>query len=369
MRRYSAEQGTGARVTLSGGEGGQLGSVGGHSRHARIGSIGMAERVSLPAGPGRRPLHPGSSRIRVESRLEGRGWRGRPRRPRGIRSDPMSSPDDRIAHLPADRRPRHVGIIMDGNGRWARERGLPRERGHEKGADAVREVVRAARRIGIEALTLFAFSSQNWDRPPEEVFHLMELLRRYLFEERGEILDNDIRLTTVGDTERLPGFVREPLKELMAASAENQGMVLCLALSYGGRETITRAARRLAREVAAGKLDPEAVDVDTFASYLPSSSLPSLDLLVRTSGEHRISNFFLWESAYAELHFSPTMWPEFAREDLVRALEDYASRERRFGQTSAQVESAGASTPDEGEADADAEGGDDALTSPAREGA
>jgi undecaprenyl diphosphate synthase len=229
--------------------------------------------------------------------------------------------------------PRHVGIIMDGNGRWARQKGLPREVGHEHGADAVRRVVRAARALDIEALTLFAFSSQNWDRPPQEVFHLMQLLNRYLVEERAEILDNGIKLMTVGDTARLPSYVREPMQELIAASAHNTSMTLCLALSYGGREMITEAARRLCRQVAAGLLRPEDVDAKAFEGQLDSSRfLPPLDLLVRTSGEHRISNFFLWEVAYAELFFSEVMWPDFAREHLLVALQDYSGRERRFGQ-------------------------------------
>jgi undecaprenyl diphosphate synthase len=234
--------------------------------------------------------------------------------------------------------PQHVGIIMDGNGRWARSRGLRREEGHEKGADSVRTVVRAARKLGVRALTLFAFSSQNWDRPPEEVFHLMELLRRYLIQERAEILDNGIRLVTVGNTERLPHHVRAPLLELMSASAANTDMLLCLALSYGGRETIARAAQAMCKAAVAGDLDPDDIDAACFESFLESSKmLPPLDLLVRTSGEHRISNFFLWETAYAELHFTEKMWPEFGRDDLVAALEDYASRERRFGMTSDQV--------------------------------
>jgi undecaprenyl diphosphate synthase len=242
------------------------------------------------------------------------------------------------APIDAARLPRHVGIIMDGNGRWARARGLPREEGHERGADSVRTVVRAARQIGIEALTLFAFSSQNWDRPPEEVFHLMELLRRYLVQERGEILDNGIRLVTVGEPERLPSIVRTPLVELMAASAQNRDMMLCLALSYGGREMIAKAARELCRKVAAGDLDPDDVDQDTLEAHLDSARLlPPLDLLIRTSGEHRISNFFLWETAYAELHFTEKLWPEFGREDLTAALVDFAGRERRFGQTPEQV--------------------------------
>ncbi len=236
--------------------------------------------------------------------------------------------------------PEHVGIIMDGNGRWANERGLAREAGHERGADAVRTVVRAARKLDLKALTLFAFSSQNWDRPPEEVFHLMQLLRRYLEEERAEILDNGIRLVTVGETERLPGFVREPLLELMEASSQNKGMVLCLALSYGGREAITHAARELARAVREGQIDPEDISEETLESHLQSAQiLPPLDLLIRTSGEHRVSNFFLWEVAYAELHFTERMWPEFDREDLMQALTDYGSRERRFGLTSGQLQS------------------------------
>lgn len=238
--------------------------------------------------------------------------------------------------------PRHVGIIMDGNGRWARERGLRREEGHSKGADSVREIVRASRRIGLEALTLFAFSSQNWDRPPREVFHLMHLLRRYLIEERSEILDNDIRLVTVGDIERLPGIVLRPLNELVRASANNRGMTLCLALSYGGREMIANAAKQLARAVARGEVDPEDVDVELLGSYLPSSTLlPQLDLLVRTSGERRVSNFFLWEVAYAELYFSPVMWPDFGESDLWTALREYGKRERRFGLTSEQVAGVG----------------------------
>ncbi len=249
------------------------------------------------------------------------------------RDDTMSEPASSMGPLP-----RHVGIIMDGNGRWARAHGLPREEGHAKGADSVRTVVRAARKLGIGALTLFAFSSQNWDRPPEEVFHLMQLLRRYLIQERSEILDNGIRLTTVGDTEKLPAYVRTPLVELMAASADNDEMVLCLALSYGGREMIAKAAAAMCRAAVAGTLDPSSIDPGVFGSYLESSSLlPPMDLLIRTSGERRISNFFLWEIAYAELHFTEKLWPEFERADLEDALRDFAGRERRFGLTSDQV--------------------------------
>ncbi len=233
--------------------------------------------------------------------------------------------------------PRHVGIIMDGNGRWAQLHGHPRLEGHRAGADSVRDITRAARELGIEALTLFAFSSQNWSRPVEEVTGLMGLLRDYLVGERSEILDNQIRLEGIGDVERLPPMVKEPLDELRAASAHNTGMVLTLALSYGGRESIVRAVRSVATDVAAGKLAPGDIDVERFASYLPTCRLPAVDLLIRTSGEQRISNFMLWELAYAELVFVDVLWPEFRREHLTQCLDAFGNRERRFGLTSAQL--------------------------------
>ena len=238
---------------------------------------------------------------------------------------------------------------MDGNGRWALDQGRPRLDGHRAGADSVRDVTRAARQLGLEALTLYAFSSQNWSRPVTEVAGLMQLLREYLIDERAEILDNDIRLDAIGDIERLPPLVREPLDELRAVSAANRGMTLTLALSYGGRESIARAVRDAVRDAVAGTLRPEDIDVERVGRYLPTSGLPPLDLLIRTSGEQRISNFMLWEIAYAELVFVEARWPEFRREHLVRCLEQYAARERRFGLTSAQVvsdvESAGPGRP------------------------
>jgi undecaprenyl diphosphate synthase len=228
---------------------------------------------------------------------------------------------------------------MDGNGRWAERRGLPRLEGHRLGADSVRDVTRAARELGVEALTLYAFSSQNWQRPVEEVTGLMQLLRDYLIGERSEILDNAIRLDAIGDVEKLPAIVREPLDELRAASAANHGMTLTLALSYGGRESIARAVRAAVRDAVAGALAPEDVDVDRFASYLPTSRLPGVDLLIRSSGEQRISNFMLWEIAYAELIFVDVLWPEFRRQHLFACLDQYAARERRFGLTSGQLDS------------------------------
>jgi len=235
--------------------------------------------------------------------------------------------------------PRHIGIIMDGNGRWAECRGLPRIEGHRLGADSVRDVTRAARELGIEALTLYAFSSQNWQRPVDEVGGLMQLLRDYLIGERAEILDNAIRLEAIGDVERLPPIAKEPLDELRAASAANHGMTLTLALSYGGRESIARAVRAAVRDAIAGTLFPDQVDVERVGGYLPTARLPPLDLLIRSSGEQRISNFMLWEIAYAELVFIDVMWPEFRRQHLVQCLDQYIARERRFGLTAEQLAS------------------------------
>ena len=235
------------------------------------------------------------------------------------------------------RLPRHVAIIMDGNGRWATARGLPRLEGHRKGADSVRDVTRAAREIGLQALTLYAFSSQNWSRPPDEVVGLMQLLHEFVHKERAEILDNKIRLRAVGEIDRLPDFVRAPLLELCAASAGNRGMILTLALSYGGRESLVDVTRRLCAAAVAGELTPDAIDEETIDRSLWTSGLPPLDLLIRTSGEQRLSNFLLWESAYAELWFTDVNWPDFDRTHLYAALDDYARRERRFGKTSAQL--------------------------------
>jgi undecaprenyl diphosphate synthase len=235
--------------------------------------------------------------------------------------------------------PRHVGIIMDGNGRWAEHHGRPRLDGHRAGADSVRDITRASRQLGIEALTLYAFSSQNWARPAAEVAGLMHLLRDFLLDERSEILDNQIRLEAIGDIERLPPLVKEPLDELRGASAHHRGMTLTLALSYGGRESIARAVRAAIKDAAAGTLRPEDLDVDRFNGYMPTAGLPPLDLLIRTSGEQRISNFMLWEMAYAELVFVEVLWPEFRREHLYKCLDEYAARERRFGLTTAQLAS------------------------------
>jgi undecaprenyl diphosphate synthase len=222
---------------------------------------------------------------------------------------------------------------------------MPRLAGHREGAESVRDVVRAARQIGLEAITLYAFSSQNWARPVEEVAGLMDLLRDYLIGERPEILENDIRLRAIGEVDRLPDRVREPLSALIADSADNRSMVLTLALSYGGRESITRAARRAMQLAIAGQVDPASLDEEQFGQLLPTGDLPPLELVIRTSGELRISNFLLWEAAYAELYFSSAMWPDFRRQDLYAALDAYAGRERRFGLTGSQIESGGDLAP------------------------
>ncbi len=227
---------------------------------------------------------------------------------------------------------------MDGNGRWALKRGLSRFEGHNKGADSVRTITRACRRLDIRALTLYAFSEQNWNRPVAEVESLMALLRRYLLEERAEIMENDIRLTTIGRTHRLPSSVSEPLADLIRDSAGNQSMDLCLALSYGGQEELGDAMRRLAQQVADGTLAPDAVDEQRIGAELWSSHLPPLDLLIRTSGELRLSNFMLWQAAYAELFFTPTLWPDFCEDDLNEAIESFRLRERRFGRTDENIE-------------------------------
>jgi len=229
--------------------------------------------------------------------------------------------------------PRHVGIIMDGNGRWAEQRGLSRLEGHRKGSDSVREVTRAARRLGLPALTLYAFSSQNWQRPPGEVEGLMDLLRDYLHKERPEIMDNAIRLHAIGQLDRLPARVREPLEELRKDSAQHDKMVLTLALSYGGREEIVAMAQRIASE----EIAPDQIDTKAIEDRLWTAGLPPLELVVRTSGEFRVSNFLLWQLAYAEIHFTETLWPDFGELDLLLAVDDFQARERRFGKTSAQV--------------------------------
>jgi undecaprenyl diphosphate synthase len=241
--------------------------------------------------------------------------------------------------------PRHVAIIMDGNGRWAQRRGLMRVRGHVAGAESVRVVTRLARKLGICYLTLFAFSEENWQRPPREIRILMSLLRRYLHRELDEMRDNQIALKAIGNLTQLPERVRHDLEQTVTATAGTAQMVLTLALSYGGRNEIIQAAQALAREVLAGRLKPEDIDAALFSRYLYTAGMPDPDLLIRTSGEYRLSNFLLWQSAYTELYVTETLWPDFREDEFKKALESYQNRDRRFGLTQEQIEALEASEP------------------------
>lgn len=237
-----------------------------------------------------------------------------------------------MTYVEARNLPSHVGIIMDGNGRWAQLRDKPRVDGHREGSRAVRRIVRTARRLGLKALTLYAFSEQNWARPDEEVDALMVLLRDFLMSERDEILENNIRLNAVGNLGRLPALVRAVLDPLRKDSGEQTTeMTLTLALSYGGREEIATAAREMAADVARGALKPEDVTEEALRRRMPSLSVGDPDLVIRTGGERRISNFLLYGLAYAELHFADVLWPDFAEKDLYEAIASYQTRERRFG--------------------------------------
>ncbi|NLF24564.1 MAG: isoprenyl transferase [Deltaproteobacteria bacterium] len=233
--------------------------------------------------------------------------------------------------------PRHVAIIMDGNGRWAKKRLMPRVEGHRQGAKSVRMVVEESRRLGIRNLTLFTFSSENWRRPEEEVQALMRMLEQYLGSEIDLMLKNQVRLRAIGDLGRLSEEVQAALRRAIERTASMQGMDLTLALSYGGRAEITQAARRIAAQAKAGELPPENINEELFRNYLYEPELPDVDLLIRTSGENRISNFLLWQLAYAELVVTPVLWPDFSKEEYLRCLTDFAGRERRFGLTGEQL--------------------------------
>jgi undecaprenyl diphosphate synthase len=232
--------------------------------------------------------------------------------------------------------PRHVAIIMDGNGRWAKSRSLPRTAGHRKGVEAVRDVVKAARELGLPYLTLFGFSAENWRRPETEIFDLMHLLRFYLRSEIAELHRAGIRLRVVGDRTRLAADIQAMIGNAEEMTRANAELKLTIALSYGGRQEIVIAARRLAEEVAAGRLAPEAIDEALFARNLLTGDIPDPDLLIRTSGEKRISNFMLWQCAYTEFVFTDILWPDFTRRELENAIEEFHRRDRRFGAVSSR---------------------------------
>jgi undecaprenyl diphosphate synthase len=239
---------------------------------------------------------------------------------------PIAQPDPTLSQPP-----RHVAIIMDGNGRWAKANHLPRAIGHRRGVEAMRGVTRAAKEMGIEYLTLYSFSSENWRRPAEEVNDLMGLLRHFVKNDIAEMKANGVRVTVIGDRTGLADDIAALIAEAEAETRGNDALKLQIAFNYGGQDEIVAAARKLAAEVAAGRLKPEAITKDLFARHLQTAGIPDPDLVIRTSGEQRISNFLIWQSAYAEFVFVPALWPDFGKGDLDRAIAEYRRRERRFG--------------------------------------
>lgn len=234
--------------------------------------------------------------------------------------------------------PRHIAIIMDGNGRWANSRGGMRVMGHKAGVDSVREITEACAEIGVKYLTLYAFSTENWNRPKTEVNALMRILIRALRKEAGRLNDNNIRLVAIGQIDRLPENIRRELLEAIETTKNNDRMMLCIALSYSGRWDITEATRKIAEKVKAGHLTPDDVTDELITAHLSTANIPDPDLIIRTSGEYRISNFLLWQLAYSELVITDTYWPDFRRPNLMQAIASYQKRERRFGKTSEQVQ-------------------------------
>jgi len=239
--------------------------------------------------------------------------------------------------LDLKRLPRHIAIIMDGNGRWAKKKGNPRIYGHRNGVAAVRDTVEAAAELGIEYLTLYAFSTENWNRPRTEIDALMTLLVATINKETKTLLENNVKLNAIGDIDSLPESVAQHLKGAIKKTGKNKGMTLTLALSYSSRWEILNAVKGIAEDIKQGKIEIENINSDIFESYLNTAEMPDPELLIRTSGEFRISNYLLWQIAYAELYFTPTLWPDFRREHLYQAIADYQSRERRFGKISEQV--------------------------------
>jgi len=233
--------------------------------------------------------------------------------------------------------PCHVAIIMDGNGRWAQKQRLSRIQGHQQGLEAVREVVETCGDLGIKILTLYAFSKENWRRPRDEVDELMRLLEQYLLDSREELLTKNVRLNAIGDLDDLPSGTRRVLQETMEMTRHHTGLMLNLALSYGGRSEIVAGIKKILQDAMQGRITADDITPETFSRYLLTRDLPDPDLLIRTSGEQRISNFLLWQTAYTELYFTTTLWPDFGREELIKAILNYHSRERRFGLTSSQV--------------------------------
>lgn len=243
-----------------------------------------------------------------------------------------------MGQAPQNPPPRHVAVIMDGNGRWAQSRGLPRKAGHRAGAESVRQAVDACRDAGVEFLTLYAFSSENWSRPKKEVEALMGLLEQFLKSKAKEFHAQNVRLRTIGRTHLLPESCRRELAKVINQTARNDGLTIILALSYGSREEITDATRRIALKIQSGELAPEDIEPSTIAQHLDTADYPDPDFLIRTSGEIRLSNFLLWQLSYAEFLISPKCWPDFRKSDFQEALENYSRRQRRFGRVSDRKE-------------------------------
>lgn len=242
-----------------------------------------------------------------------------------------SKPPSSIHTLEPSNIPSHIAIIMDGNGRWAKKRLLHRVKGHEKGSETVRAIVRSCRETGVAYLTLYAFSTENWQRPKMEIAALMTLLKKFLKSEQKELTENNTRLNTIGQIERLPVDVQEELKQVMSVTKKNDGMQLNLALSYGGRAEIVKMVKDIAKKVNAGKIELDAITSELISEHLYTSKLPDPDLLIRTGGDMRVSNFLLWQIAYTEIYVTDTLWPDFGKEELITILADYQQRERRFG--------------------------------------
>ncbi len=250
---------------------------------------------------------------------------------RHLLASPGSAEDELLSAVDAKRLPRHIAIIMDGNGRWARKRGRPRVEGHRAGIASVREAVETCARLEIDALTLYAFSVENWKRPRFEVVTLMKLLKEYLRKELQNLIDNDIRFRVVGRMNELDASVQKELIKGLTATSSCRGMTFNIALNYGGRTEIVDACRSLAQDVSAGRLTPEQIDEETLGSRLGTAGLPDPDLLIRTSGEMRVSNFLLWQIAYSEIWVTPTLWPDFRKRHLYEAILEFQKRERRYG--------------------------------------
>jgi undecaprenyl diphosphate synthase len=243
----------------------------------------------------------------------------------------VTDSSDLICEAPKERRPRHIAIIMDGNGRWAQQHNLQRAEGHLRGVESVRRTMHACRDLGIEVLTLYCLSSENWKRPATELEFLMTLLKQYLIGERQELVDNNLRLRIIGERDRIPDEVQAEMDLTIQACSKNTGMTLCLAINYGSRSEIVRAIQQISEKVRLGKLAIDQINEAVVSEHLDTVGMPDPDLLIRTSGEMRISNYLLWQISYAEIWVTPTLWPDFDKQHLIAAIQDFAARDRRFG--------------------------------------